>query len=85
MRKLGNLDRREIGRWKNNRTENSHLTFQRRERAILRFSRMEPLQKFVSVHTSLQNHFNSERHLVDHQTYKARRSAAIAEWQSLTV
>ncbi len=28
-------------------------------------------------------HFNSERHLVDRQTYKTRRSAALAEWQSL--
>ena len=29
------------------------------------------------------NHFNSERHLVDRPTYKLRRSAALAEWQSL--
>jgi putative transposase len=26
---------------------------------------------------------NLERHLVDRDTYKARRSAALAEWQSL--
>jgi transposase-like protein len=25
----------------------------------------------------------AERHLVDHQTFKRRRSAALAEWQSL--
>jgi len=31
----------------------------------------------------LHNHFNSERHLVDRQTFKLRRSAALAEWQSL--
>jgi len=37
MRQLGNLDRREMGRWLNNRTENSHLPFRRRERAMLRF------------------------------------------------
>ena len=83
MRQLGNLDRREMGRWKNNRAENSHLPFRRRERAMLRFRRMKSLQKFVSVHASLHNHFNSERHLVDRQTYKTRRSAALAEWQSL--
>ena len=83
MRKLGNLDRREMGRWKNNRVENSHLPFRRRERAMRRFRRMKSLQKFVSVHASFHNHFNQERHLVDRQTYKIRRSAALAEWQSL--
>jgi len=83
MRELGNLDRREMGRWKNNRVENSHLPFRRRERAMLRFRQMKTLQKFASIHASLHNHFNSERHLVDRQTYKLHRSAALAEWQSL--
>jgi len=44
---------------------------------------MKSLQKFTSVHASMHNHFNSERHLVDRQTYKLRRSAAMAEWQLL--
>ena len=83
MRDLGNLDRREMGRWKNNRAENSHLPFRRRERAMVRFRRMKTLQKFASVHASLHNHFNQERHLVDRQTYRTRRSAALAEWKSL--
>ena len=83
MRELGNLDRREMGRWKNNRVENSHLPFRRRERAMLRFRRMKTLQKFASVHANVHNHFNLERQLVDRQTYKTRRSAALAEWQSL--
>jgi putative transposase len=83
MRELGNVDRREVGRWKNNRVENSHLSFRRRERAMLRFRQMKTLQKFASVHASMHNHFNSERHLVDRQTYKLRRSVALAEWQSL--
>jgi putative transposase len=83
MRELGNLDRQEMGRWKNNRVENSHLPFRRRERAMLRFRRMKTLQKFASVHASLHNHFNAERHLVDRQTYRTRRSAALAEWQLL--
>ena len=83
MRALGNLDRREMGRWKNNLVENSHLPFRRRERAVLRLRRMKTLQKFVSVHASLHNHFTSERHLVDRQTYKTRRSAALAERQNI--
>ena len=83
MRELGNLDRQEMGRWKNNRVQNSHLPFRRRERAMLRFRQMKTLQKFASVHASVYNHFSQERHLVDRQTYKTRRSAALAEWQSL--
>ena len=31
MKELGNQDRREMGRWLNNRAENSHLPFRRRE------------------------------------------------------
>jgi len=41
---------------------------------------MKTLQKFASVHASVHNHFSQERHLVDRQTYKFRRSAALAEW-----
>ncbi len=85
MCELGNVDRRQVGRWKNNRVENSHLPFRRRERAMLRFRQMKTLQKFASVHASMHNHFNSERHLVDRQTYKLRRSTALAEWQSLAI
>ena len=44
---------------------------------------MKTLQKFASVHANVHNHFNTERHLVDRQTYEARRSAVLAEWQSL--
>ena len=83
MKDIGNAARQEVGRHLNNRAENSHLPFRRRERAMLRFRQMKSLQKFASVHASLHNHFNSERHLVDRQTYKARRSAAMAEWQNL--
>jgi putative transposase len=83
MNELGNAEEQEIGRWTNNRVENSHLPFRRRERAMLRFRQMKTLQKFASVHASLHNHFQLERHLVDRQTYKERRSAAWSEWQNL--
>jgi putative transposase len=83
MTELGNTEKQVIGRWANNRAENSHLPFRRRERAMLRFRQMKSLQKFAAVHASLHNHFSQERHLVDRQTYKQRRSAALAEWQNL--
>ena len=44
---------------------------------------MKSLQKFASVDANVHNHFNLERHLIDRQTYKDRRSAALTEWQSL--
>ena len=83
MRDLGIEDRREMGRWLNNRAENSHLPFRRRERAMLRFRQMKSLQKFASVHANVHNHFNQDRHLINRQTYKVKRSAALAEWQNL--
>ena len=80
MDQLGNREKREVGRWANNRVENSHLPFRRRERAMQRFRRMSSLQKFASVHANVHNLFQLERHLVDRQTYKERHSAALAEW-----
>ena len=83
MKIIGNAERRETGRWKNNRAENSHLPFRRRERAMLRFRRMRSLQKFVSVHSSIHNHFNKERSLSKRDHFKLNRTAALAEWRQL--
>ena len=83
MSELGNAGMQEIGRYANNRAENSHLPFRRREPAMLRFRQMKSLQKFASVHASLHNHFDQDRHLVDRTTFKDRRSASMAEWQML--
>jgi putative transposase len=83
MKEIGNAQRQEIGRWANNRAENSHQPFRRRERAMLRFRRMRTLQKFVSVHASVHNHFNQERALYNRQNFKTNRAAALAEWRGL--
>jgi putative transposase len=83
MDALGIRQKQRIGRHANNVIECSHLPLRRRERAMLRFRRMKSLQKFASVHANVHNHFSLERHLVDRQTYKERRSAALAEWQNL--
>ena len=83
MKALGAQDlQAPLGRWRNNRAENSHLPFRRRERAMNRFRRMKTLQKFASVHGSVTNHFNQERHLVSRQIYKQRR-AALAAWRAV--
>jgi putative transposase len=54
-----------------------------RERAIPRFRGMKTVQKSSSIHAQVHNHFNQERHLVDRDVYKHRRSAALAEWRTL--
>ena len=83
LKEIGNADRQETGRWVNNRAENSHLPFRRRERAMLRFRRLRRLQKFVSVHASVLNLFNSERSLQSRPNFKLNRAAALSEWRQL--
>jgi putative transposase len=61
LKEIGAANRQETGRWLNNRAENSHLPFRRRERAMLRFRRMRSLQKFAAVHALIYNLFNSEK------------------------
>jgi putative transposase len=83
MKEIGAAGRQETGRWLNNRAENSHLPFRRRERAMLRFRRMRSLQKFAAVHASVYNHFNQERSLSSRTNFKPNRAAALAEWRGL--
>ena len=37
LKEIGNADRQEVGRWLDNRAENSHQPFRRRERGMERF------------------------------------------------
>ncbi len=83
LKALGAIDKRETGRWLNNRAANLHQPFRRRERAMLRFRRMGSLQKFVALHGSIHNHFNQERSLTSRQIFKDRRTAALSAWRKL--
>ena len=67
MTELGNAEKQEMGRRANNRAENSHLPFRRRERAMLRFRQMKSLQKFASFLANFHKHFNQKHHLVSRQ------------------
>jgi len=64
-------ERHEVGGRLNNRAENSHQPFRRRERAMQRFRSLKMLQKFSSVHAQVHNQFNQERHLVTRQSLQA--------------
>ena len=41
------------------------------------------LQKFASVHASLHNHFDRDRHINRRDIFKQNRSTALAEWRQL--
>jgi putative transposase len=59
MREVGNAGRQEVGGRLNNRAENSHQPFRRRERAMQLFRSMKTLQKFSSVHAQVHKSFQS--------------------------
>lgn len=84
MKQLRDTDKQHVGRWVNNRVENSHLPFEGRERATPRYKRMKSLQKCASVRANAHSYFNQERNLIDRQIYRLRRSTALVDWQLLT-
>jgi putative transposase len=83
MAVIGNAADQECGRWLNNRAENSHQPFRRRERAMAKFRSPATLQKFAAAHASIHNHFNQERHLYNRRNFKQNRCAALTEWRQL--
>ena len=83
MKVIGNSAHQTCGRWLNNRAENSHQPFRRREGAMAKFRDIKTLQKFASVHASIHNHFNLDRHLNRRDIFKQNRSTALAEWRQL--
>ena len=83
MKIIGISGRQETGRWLNNRAENSHQPFRRRERAMAKFRSTKSLQKFISIQSSVYNRFNQQRHLHTRRNFKLNRSAALAEWRQI--
>jgi len=83
MKIIGNSVRQECARWLNERAENSHQPFRRREGAMAQFRDIKTLQKFASIHASVHNYFNLDRHLNSRSVYKQNRTAALAEWRQL--
>lgn len=79
----GIRDRHRTGRCANNRAENSHQPFRRRERAMLRFRLMRSLQKFASGPASVFNPFNQERTLSSRARFRQTPTAALAERRGL--
>ncbi len=82
-RETWNEDRQVTSRHENNRAENCHLPFRRRERAMARFRPMRSLQKFTAAHASVHNHFNLDRAPERRPRFKDPRDEALAEWRQL--
>ncbi|MCR9178382.1 MAG: IS6 family transposase, partial [Alphaproteobacteria bacterium] len=53
------------------------------EGAMSKFRDVKTLQKFASVHASVHNFFNLERHLNNREIFKQNRTTALDEWRQL--
>jgi transposase-like protein len=74
---LGIAKRRERGRWRNNRAENSHQPTRRRERKMQGFKSVGSAQRFLSVHAAAYKTLNIQRHLTTARTNRAFRASAM--------
>ena len=83
LKQLGASTLQITTRYLNNRCENSHLPFRRKERAMLRFRKLTTLQTFSSIQSQIYNHFNHQRHLQKRATYKQLRNNSMIQWREL--
>ncbi len=83
LKKLGIVKLQNTKQYANNRAENSHQPFRRKERSMQRFRSDRSLQKFVSIHAQFHNHFDHQRHLISRKNYRLIRSEAMSDWQAL--
>ena len=65
----------------NNRAENSHLPFRKRERTRQGFRSIGSLQHFVSIFSGTRNHFVQAGSIRSAGLIRAHRKTAIAEWK----
>jgi putative transposase len=75
----------ETQRYKNNQIENSHLHFRRREKIMNKFRLERSLQKFTSIQSNFQNHFNNQRHIESRDTLKNLRQSSLSAWNEILV
>ncbi len=69
----------------NNRAENSHLPFRKRERTRQGFRSVGSLQQFVSTFSAVRNLFVPPHSIRSAAQIRARRRQAIAEWNAVAL
>ncbi len=80
LRELGLEHLHVTGGRLNNRAEVSHQPTRRRERRMGRFKSPGSMQRCLSVHDAIYNHFNLQPHLISRRTLRQTRATAFAEW-----
>ncbi|MEP9374764.1 IS6 family transposase [Mesorhizobium sp. KR1-2] len=66
----------------NNRAENSHLPFRKREKTRQGFRSIASLQQFVSVFSAVRNHFVPSHSSRSAHQIRTHRLQAMAEWKA---
>ena len=67
----------------NNRAENSHLPFRKRERAMQGFRSQGALQRFVSIHSAIRNCFSVPARRRSALTIRYHRLEAFGTWNAV--
>jgi len=68
----------------NNRAENSHLPFRKRERAMQGYRSPGSLQRFASIHSAIRNCFFVPSHRRSALTIRFHRLEAFDVWNAVT-
>ncbi len=84
LRDLGMKHKHVTGGRVNNRAESSHRPVRRRERQMQLFKSAGSAQRFLSIHSTVYNQFNVQRHLISRRTLREFRAEAMDQWRNAT-
>ena len=76
---------RVAGRVLSNRAEVSHQPTRQHERHMRRFKSLRQVQRFLSVHSPINNLFRVGRHLMKAAHYRRFREQAFTTWREVTM
>jgi len=85
LKEINMQNLQETKRYSNNKVENFHLHFRRREKMMNRFRSMRSLQKFTSIQFTFLNHFSHQRHLKKRAHFKELRQVLLNVWNGILV
>jgi putative transposase len=71
-------------RYANNRIEASHQPTRQRQQYMRRFKSTGQAQRFLCLHSLVQNLFRVGRHLLKSTNYRSLRLRSFSVWQTVT-